>query len=159
MSRNDFIQVDNKISNISNHSKWFQKVTKCNKTEQKSNKLSQKYAHKKIYLLELLMRIIENKYIERYLSNQKMPYKGTIANWSFDIINSNKAIIGDIYQCFGYSDGKTISTSPIRSVSIESVRAKDDKFVVVNTTSGSKYILLRPDTIFTNFINNCFEIT
>ena len=100
---------------------------------------------------------IENKYIERYLSNQKMPYKGTIANWSFDIINSNKAIIGDIYQCFGYTDGRTISTSPIISVSIESVRAKEDKFVVVTTTNSSKYILLRPDSIFTSFINNCFE--
>ena len=86
-----------------------------------------------------------------------MPYKGTIADWSFDIINSNKAIIGDIYQCFGYTDGRTISTSPIISVSIESVRAKEDKFVVVTTTNNSKYILLRPDSIFTNFINNCFE--
>ena len=86
-----------------------------------------------------------------------MSHKGTIADWSFDIINCNKAIIGDIYQCFGYTDGKTISTSPIRSVSIESVRAKHDKFVVVTTTNESKYILLRPDTIFTNFINNCFE--
>ena len=86
-----------------------------------------------------------------------MSYKGTIADWSFDIINSNKAIIGDIYKCFGYRDGKTISTSPIRSVSIESIRAKNDKFVVVTTANDSKYILLRPNSIFTNFINNCFE--
>ena len=27
-----------------------------------------------------------------------MSYKGTIADWSFDIINCNKAIIGDIYH-------------------------------------------------------------
>ena len=86
-----------------------------------------------------------------------MSYKGTIADWSFDIINSNKAIIGDIYQCFEYKDGKIISTSPIRSVSIESVRAKRDKFVVVTTANNSKYILLHPNSIFTNFINNCFE--
>ena len=95
--------------------------------------------------------------IYRLLKYSTMSYKGTIADWSFDIINSNKAIIGDIYKCFGYRDGKTISTSPIRSVSIESIRAKNDKFVVVTTANDSKYILLRPNSIFTNFINNCFE--
>lgn len=87
-----------------------------------------------------------------------MSYKGTIVDWSFDIINSNKAIIGDIYQCFGYRDGKTISTSPIRSVNVEKVNeCENDKFVVVTTANGSKYILKHPNSIFTSYISNCLN--
>ena len=80
---------------------------------------------------------------------------GTIYDWSFDIISNNKCIIGDIYKSKIFTNGRTISTSEIKDVKI--IKIKSKKFVCVETNSGSQYILINPNKIFKEFVNNCFK--